>query len=142
MNPDASILQLIGLAKKAGRLEIGEELAGAAARSRTAALLLLAKDAADNTVRRACHFADAGKVPCLRLPFTKEELGLATGSAPCAILAFTDVGLAASLAKKLQTEQIQNSAEAVAFLEKREARIRRRRQEMRSRKAKRRKKQS
>lgn len=142
MNHDGSILQLIGLSKKAGRLEIGEEPAGSAARSHAAVLLLLAEDAADNTVRRARHFADVGNIPYLRVPFTKEELGLATGGAPCAILALTDAGLAGSLAKKLQKEQIEHSSEAVAFLEKREARIRQRRREKQSHENKRRKKQS
>ena len=46
------ILHLIGLAKKAGKLEIGEEPVGAACRARQAKLVLLAADAAPNTFRR------------------------------------------------------------------------------------------
>ena len=56
------ILHLIGLAKKAGKLEIGEEPVGAACRARHAKLVLLAADAAPNTVRRAAHFGEAGRV--------------------------------------------------------------------------------
>ena len=54
------LLNLIGLAKKAGKLEVGEEPAGAAARSKHARLILIASDAADNTRRRALHFGEAG----------------------------------------------------------------------------------
>ena len=40
--PHDPILHLLGLAKKAGRLEIGEEPVGAAARAHQARVLLLA----------------------------------------------------------------------------------------------------
>ena len=73
------ILSLIGLAKKAGMLEVGEEPTGAAARARSARLLLLADDAAENSYRRLRHFADAGQCLYLRLPATKEALGRAVG---------------------------------------------------------------
>lgn len=95
------ILSLLGLAKKAGRLEAGEEPVGAAARARNARLILLASDAADNTIRRAKHFADAGACLCVRLPATKDDLGRAVGRTSCAMLALTDVGFAEAAAKKL-----------------------------------------
>lgn len=50
--PNDPILHLLGLARKAGRLEIGEEPVGAACRARQARLVLLASDAAPNTCRR------------------------------------------------------------------------------------------
>ena len=55
------LLNLIGLAQKAGRLAVGEEPTGAAARARDARLILVAADAAENSVRRVRHFADAGQ---------------------------------------------------------------------------------
>lgn len=94
-------LRMLGLAKKAGRLEIGEEPVGAAARARKAKLLLLADDAAPNTARRAAHFGEAGNVLFLTVPFTKAELGMAVGRTSCAMLAFTDPGFAASFVEKL-----------------------------------------
>ena len=48
-----SIPSLLGLALRAGRLAVGEEPVGAACRGHKAYLLLLASDAADNTIRRA-----------------------------------------------------------------------------------------
>ena len=62
------LLNLIGLAKKAGKLEVGEEPVGAAARSKHARLILIASDAADNTRRRALHFGEAGECICLEIP--------------------------------------------------------------------------
>ena len=73
------ILSLLGLCKKGGMLVIGEEPVEAVARARDARVLLLAEDAADNTLRRVRHFAEAGDCLWLRLPYTKEELGRALG---------------------------------------------------------------
>ncbi len=99
--PNDPILHLLGLARKAGRLEIGEEPVGAACRARQARLVLLASDAAANTNRRAAHFGEAGNVLWLELPFTKEELGFHLGRGSCAMLALTDAGFAASVTEKL-----------------------------------------
>ena len=90
-----SALHLLGIARKAGRVEVGEEPAGAACRARQAKLLLVAADAAENSVRRAAHFAEAGKTPWLKAPWGKGELGGAVGRSACAMLALTDGGRAA-----------------------------------------------
>lgn len=95
------ILHLLGLARKAGRMEIGEEPVGAICRARQAKLVLLASDAAPNTCRRAAHFGEAGNVLWITLPFTKAELGFALGRSSCAMLALTDSGFAASVLEKL-----------------------------------------
>ena len=81
------ILHLLGLAKKAGRLEIGEEPVGALCRARHARLILLASDAAPNTRRRCAHFGEIGNVLWLELPATKAELGFCLGRTSCAMLA-------------------------------------------------------
>lgn len=101
MNEMEGVLSLLGLAKKAGRLEVGEEPVGGAARAHDARLILLASDAADNTVRRAKHFAEAGACLCASIPATKDELGRAVGRSQSAMLAVTDVGFAEAAAKKL-----------------------------------------
>lgn len=96
-----NMLHLLGIARKAGRLEAGEEPVAAAARSRQAKLIAVASDAAENSVRRASHFAQGGNVPWVRVPFGKAELGAAVGRSSCAMLALTDVGLAGAFADKL-----------------------------------------
>ena len=96
-----SVLHLLGIARKAGRLEVGEEPVGGAARSRQAKLIVVASDAAENSVRRAARFAQGGKSAWVRVPYAKGELGAAVGRSACAMLALTDAGLASALAKKL-----------------------------------------
>lgn len=96
-----SVLRLLGVARKAGRVEVGEEPVGAAARSHQAKVILTAADGADNSLRRAAHFAEAGKVPVLPTPYTKGELGGAVGRSACTMLALTDIGLAAAIGEKL-----------------------------------------
>ena len=95
------ILSLLGLALRGGRLAVGEEPVEAVARARDARLLLLASDAADNTRRRVEHFADAGQCLWIRIPYTKEQLGRAVGRSSAAILAVTDIGLAAAVGHRL-----------------------------------------
>ena len=95
------VLGLLGLAKKAGKIEVGEEPTGAAARAKDARLLLIASDAADNSYRRLRHFADAGACLYAKLPCTKDELGSALGRTSCAMAAVTDIGFAEAIAKKL-----------------------------------------
>lgn len=99
--PNDPILHLLGLARKAGKLELGEEPVGALCRARHARLVLLAGNAAPNTHRRAAHFGEAGNVLYLSLPHTKEELGFLFGRGSVAMMALSDAGLAASVVEKL-----------------------------------------
>ena len=98
---DNNILNMLGLALRAGRLEVGEEPVGAVCRARDCRLIIVARDAADNTFRRVRHFADAGQCLWISVPFTKDELGSAVGRTSCAMLALTDIGFAESIVKKL-----------------------------------------
>ncbi|MBE6973355.1 MAG: 50S ribosomal protein L7 [Ruminococcaceae bacterium] len=111
------ILHLLGLARKAARLELGEEPVGAVCRARQAKLVLIAADAAPNTFRRAAHFGEAGNVLWLSLPQTKEELGFALGRSSVAMLALTDIGFASSLVKKLAAADPEKYGAAAAALE-------------------------
>lgn len=96
-----NILNTVGLALRAGRLEVGDEPVGAACRARDCRLILIARDAADNSFRRVRHFADAGQCLWVSIPYTKDELGAAVGRSSCAMVAVTDIGFAESIAKKL-----------------------------------------
>lgn len=129
-----SMTSLLGLALRAGRLAVGEEPVGAACRAHKAYLLLLACDAADNTIRRAHQFTQAGKTLCLTLPQDKTELGGCLGRASCAMVAVTDVGLAASVAEKLAGLDPDTYGEAHKTLEQRAARAKKRRKETRAQK--------
>lgn len=96
-----NILHMVGLALRAGRLEVGEEPVGAACRARDCRLILVARDAADNSFRRVRHFADAGQCLWVSVPYTKEELGQAVGCTACAMTAVTDIGFAEAIGQKL-----------------------------------------
>lgn len=125
------ILHLLGLAKKAGRLEIGEEPVGSACRARQARLVLLAADAAPNTYRRAAHFGEAGNVLWLELPFTKEELGFQMGRSSCAMLALTDAGFAAAVSEKLRARDPEKYEAAASQLKQKADKVLRRQKEQR-----------
>jgi ribosomal protein L7Ae-like RNA K-turn-binding protein len=98
---DDNALSMIGLALRAGRLEAGEEPAGDACRERRCRLLLVAGDAAGNTLRRAERFAALGQCLTLSLPCSRAELGAALGRGSCALAAVTDLGLAQAIVAKL-----------------------------------------
>lgn len=102
MKPNA--INYLSLARKAGRIEVGEEPAGAAARSGHARLLLVASDAPDNTRRRAKNFVAGTDQQMVVLPFTKEEMGTALGRTVVALAAMTDPAMALSFLKALEDE--------------------------------------
>ena len=120
-------LGYLALARKAGLVELGEEPAGAAARAVHAPLMIVAADAGDHTWRRAKSFVAGTEQLCLRIPFTKDEMGQAVGRTCLAIAAFTDPALALAFVKALpQPEQYTTELEA---LERRTHRVRQRQQE-------------
>lgn len=123
------VLSLLGLALRGGNLAVGEEPVEAVARARDARLLILASDAADNTRRRVTHFADAGQCIWVRIPFTKEELGRSVGRTSVAMVAVTDVGLAAAVAHKLSELDPVRFDETAARLDLKAKRAAERRQE-------------
>lgn len=83
--PNDPILHLLGLARKAGRLEIGEEPVGAVCRARQARLVLLASDAAANTNRRPPTLARQATSCGWKCPTPKRNWAstLAAAPAPC-----------------------------------------------------------
>ena len=108
-----SVLHLIGLARKAGRLAVGEDPVGEAVKSREGKLLLVACDAAENTIRRAGHMAERHRALPHR-PLHQGGLGHTVGRSSCALLAFTDVGLACAAAEKLAAEDPGNMGAAAS----------------------------
>ncbi|BAL01239.1 hypothetical protein OBV_40400 [Oscillibacter valericigenes Sjm18-20] len=111
------LLSTLGLCKRAGMLEVGEEPVESAVRARDVRVLLLASDAAENTARRAAHFSEMGQCLQIRVPFTKEELGKAVGRADCALLGVTDIGFAAAIARRLADEDAEAYGDAADRLE-------------------------
>ena len=98
---DNKVLNYLALARKGGRVELGEEPVGAVARALKAHLIVVAGDASDHTWRRAKSFAAGTDQQCIRLDCTKEEMGFVVGRQSLAIAAITDVSLALAMVNGL-----------------------------------------
>ncbi len=120
-------LNYMALARKAGRIELGEEPVGAAARGQHARLVVVAQDSSDHTWRRAQSFVANTEQLCIRVPFTKDQLGQSIGRTSLAIAAFTDPALALAFVKAL--EQPEKYASVLESLDRRTKRIRQRQAE-------------
>ena len=123
-------LNYMALARKAGRIELGEEPVGAAARSQHARLVIVASDAGDHTWRKAKSFVSGTEQLCIKVPYTKDQLGQAIGRTSLALAAFTDPALALAFAKALE----QVDAEVIEKLQVRTARIAQRQKEAKAHK--------
>ena len=123
-------LKYMALARKAGRIELGEEPVGAAARAQHARLVVVAGDASDHTWRRAKSFVAGTQQQCIKVSFSKDELGMAIGRSSLAIAAFTDPALALAFVKALP--QAEENAEVLESLQKRTARVQQRQAEARA----------
>ena len=120
-------LNYLALARKAGRIELGEEPVGAAARAQHALLVVVAGDASDHTWRRAKSFVAGTDQQCIRVDFTKEQMGEVTGRSALALAAFTDPAMALAFVKALA--QPAKYADVLASLDKRTKRIQQRQAE-------------
>lgn len=126
----SNAINYLSLARKAGRIEVGEEPTGAAARAGKARLVILASDAPENTCRRARNFVAGTDQQLVTAPFSKEELGAAVGRTVVAMAAFTDPALALSFLKALGDDG--QYAGAMENLTVKTRRIRRRQEEARA----------
>lgn len=88
-------LTLLGLARRAGKVEVGEVPVHTALAAHQVKVVYLAADAAENTadkVRRR-----SGEVPCRVLCADKARLGRALGRESAALAGITDSGFARRL---------------------------------------------
>ena len=122
-------LNYMALGRKAGRIELGEEPVGGAARAGKACLIAVAVDAGDHTWRRAKSFVAGTNQQCIKVPFSKDELGMSIGRSSLAIAAFTDPALALAFVKALDADQYR---EVLENLDKRTNRVQQRQAEARA----------
>ena len=123
-------LNYMALARKAGRVELGEEPAGAAARAQHARLVVVASDASDHTWRRAKSFVAGTDQQCIRVPFTKDEMGQSIGRTSLALAAITDPALALAFVKALN--QPEKYKDVLESLDKRTRRVQQRQAEQKA----------
>ena len=123
-------LNYMSLARKAGLIELGEEPVGGATRALKARLVVVASDAGDHTWRRAKSFVAGTDQVCVRVSYTKDEMGQATGRTSLAIAAFTDPSMALSFLKALPQQE--RYSEELKALENRAQKARQRQNEARA----------
>lgn len=88
----------LGLAKRAGKLAVGFDPAIAAVKEGKAALVTLASDLSEKTLKEWRFSLGNASVPMQTLPCTKAELGAAIGAyREVGIVAVCDKGFAASI---------------------------------------------
>ncbi|MDD4496305.1 MAG: ribosomal L7Ae/L30e/S12e/Gadd45 family protein [Eubacteriales bacterium] len=90
------IYLFLGIAKKAGKLEAGEELCGKMLKAGNAKLIIVATDASDNTKKK---FSDMCKHRNVFFEYfgEKEALGRSLGKGDTAAICITDVGISKKL---------------------------------------------
>ena len=124
---EAKALNYLSLARKAGLAELGEEPVCDAARAGKAYLIAVASDASEHTWRRAKAYAAGTEQQCVRLPFSKDELGQSLGRQSLAIAAVTDAPLALALLQSLPEPGKYQSA--IQALTEKSRKLKQRRQE-------------
>lgn len=73
------LLGLLGLCRRAGRLEGGFDACREAARDRRAALLIAAADVSEKTYKNLCYEANRAGIGAVRIDADMAELGRACG---------------------------------------------------------------
>ncbi len=120
-------LNYLALARKANLAELGEEPVGGITRRGKGYLVVVASDAGDHTWRRAKSFTAGTEQLCVRIPFTKAEVGAAVGRTELSIAAIADPAMALAMLEAMP--QPENYADAAAALSAKAQKMRRRRAE-------------
>lgn len=95
------VLQMLGLAKRAGEVVSGEFMTERTIKDGKAKLVLVAEDASDNTRKMFRNMCEFYKVKIYEYS-NKEELGHAIGNEMRASLAITNEGFAQAILKHLE----------------------------------------
>lgn len=101
MDNNKKILNLLGLATKAGQTASGEFMTEKAVKSGKAYLVLVSEEASENTRKMFLNMCTYYEVP-IYVFGKKEELGHSMGKEMRASLAVTDAGFAKALKKQLE----------------------------------------
>ena len=119
----SKVLNYLGIARKSGGLETGEDNSSAAVKAGKAKALIVASDTSEGARRRAEGYVFETQCVLLEIPFTKLEIAEITGKTGCSMAAVTDLGLAAAIAKALQDEFGEGYADAAESLKAAQRRV-------------------
>ncbi len=97
-------LNYLGIARKSGAIETGEDNSSGLVKGGKARLLIVASDTSDGAKRRAEGYVYETNTLLVEVPFTKDEIAGITGKHGCSMAALTDLGLSAAFMKALADE--------------------------------------
>lgn len=93
------VLSMIGMAKRAGKVRTGEFICGKEIKNRSAYLVIIARDASDNTKKAITDSCRYYKVKYIEYG-TKQELGQFTGGGYKAVISVADNNFAKAILDK------------------------------------------
>ena len=114
-------LGLLGIARKAGKLQTGEETVSVMLAEKHARLTVLASDAGEAVTRKIRSLAEGSRQKVVKIPYDKLSLGAALGRPGVSVAAFADVSLALAFVKTLPDGTA--SPDVIDDLEQRVARV-------------------
>ena len=100
------VLNLLSMARRAGRVEPGFDASVAAAKTGKAALLLAAEDISEKAYKNLRFEAERAGIPAARLKTGIDALGRACG-VRAGVLAVTDQGFARAVLAELEKTEIE-----------------------------------
>ncbi|WP_020008641.1 L7Ae/L30e/S12e/Gadd45 family ribosomal protein [Salinicoccus albus] len=98
---DHRVLNMLGLAKRAGRIIAGEERTLESVRSENAKIVFIANDAGESTAKKIKDKCSYYKIPLID-QFTSHELSLATGASNRVTLSIADPGFSRKLLELIE----------------------------------------
>lgn len=93
-------LGMIGLAKRAGKVQTGEDICSRLVRSGRSKLIIIARDASANTKKSITNTCKNYKVRCIEAA-AKSELGNYTGAENRAVVSINDDNFAKAILDRL-----------------------------------------
>ncbi len=90
------ILSFLGLCKKAGKMTVGADAVKSSLISGECRLILTASDISAHTENEVTYIAEKYNKKVIKLPYTKDELGIALGRLT-AVISVNDGGFARKL---------------------------------------------
>jgi ribosomal protein L7Ae-like RNA K-turn-binding protein len=116
---------MLSIARKAGKLQTGEETVGVMLAEKHARLTVLAQDAGAAVARKIRGLAEGTRQRVLEIPYDKLTLGTALGRPSVSVAAFTDVSMALAFVRTLPAGAVPE--ELLEDLERRVDRVKARR---------------
>lgn len=108
MTPPSKVMQLLGLARRAGAIAPGTDAVRHAVRAGEARVVLLAGDASPVQLDKIARTMNECSIPIARMG-NREMLGAAVGLAPLSAVAVTNASLAEQLVAELDDMLVDDS---------------------------------